>query len=103
MDSLSRPFVSSAVTAIGSPHVSPPSVDFETRIALWVSKTSKLNEIAYRSPFGANETHGSEALSNAPPEHFVSLGTTTRFQEAPPSWLTLATRPRAPPSSQRSC
>src|SRR5262245_1014245 len=88
---------------IGDPHVWPPSVDFDTRTALFVSKTSKLSEIAYRSPFGANETHGSVARSYAPPEHFDVPGTTTRFHERPWFVVTLATKPRAPALFQRSC
>jgi hypothetical protein len=103
IDSLSRPFVSSAATAIGALQWSPPSVDLETRIALFVSKASKLSEIAYRSPFGANVTHGSDARSYVPPEHFEVPGTTTRCHEPPWFVLTLATRPREPPSFQRSC
>src|SRR5262249_8287405 len=78
-------------------------VDFETRTALFESKTSKLSEIAYRSPFGANETHGSVARSKSPPEHFEVPGTTTRCHEAPWFVVTLATRPRDPALFQRSC
>jgi hypothetical protein len=105
IDCLSRPFVLSSATAIGSLQCSPKSVDFETRIALWFGFgfPTKLSAIWYRSPFGANETHGSEVRKNSPPEQALIPGMTTRCQVAPLSWLTLATSPRAPPSLQRSC
>jgi hypothetical protein len=37
------------------------------------------------------------------PEQTDTFGMTTSLQESPPSLLTPATRPRAPPSDQRSC
>jgi hypothetical protein len=63
IDCLSSPFVLSAAIAIGAPHDSPPFVDLLTKIAFAGEKKPKLREIAYRSPFGANETHGSDVRS----------------------------------------
>jgi hypothetical protein len=87
IDCLSSPFVSSSVSATGALQVpaSPtfgPWGDFDTRIALWFRfwTPRKLSEIAYGSPFGENETHGSEARRYPPPAQALNPGRTTRLQ-----------------------
>src|SRR5215510_13381062 len=54
-------------------------------------------------PFGANDSQGSVARCNVPPEHREIPGTTTDCHVVPPLKLTPATSPRDPPSAQRSC
>src|SRR5581483_1627138 len=53
----------SEISVVGSPHVSPPSVDLLTRMAE-VSRSALAERLIwYASPLGANVTHGSEARS----------------------------------------
>src|SRR6266571_3584753 len=90
------------VNVVSEPHVSPPSIDLLTVIALSKSPPLKLSAIWYAAPFGENVTQGSEARSKSPPlpvfppEQNVN-GAHDWLQVVPPSWVTEATRPRAPP------
>jgi hypothetical protein len=71
-----------------------------------VRSTDRL--IDQRSPLGAHETHGSDErpksppLAAVPPAQMLKCGIEVA-KLVPPSWLTAATRPCAPPSDQRSC
>src|SRR5919197_5262054 len=64
--------------------------------------------IDHRSPFGAHDTPGSDErpksppLAAVPPAQLLKCGV-EYAKLVPPSWLTAATKPCAPPSDQRSC
>jgi hypothetical protein len=98
----------SRMSVTGSLHVSPPFVDLLTRTAFVKSFWANEMAIWYAEPLGANVTHGSEVRSKSPP--FATVPPEQRLKcahewahVAPPSWLTAATSPCAPPSFQRSC
>src|SRR2546421_12294327 len=105
MDSLSLKLASavSLITVTGWDHVRPPSVDRLTRTPFVALAKLNVSAIAYAVPRGPKVTHGSEARSYSPPVHFVSPGTGTWRHVRPSSYVTPVTRPRAPPSFQRSC
>ena len=54
-------------------------------------------------PLGPMSTQGSDSRVQGPPSHLATRPERTVFQLAPPSSLTPASSPRAPPSFQRSC
>jgi hypothetical protein len=95
-------------TVVGSLHDDSPWRILDTRTALRVVVRSTDRLIDHRSPFGAHDTHGSDdrpkspPLAGVPPAQMLKCGT-ERAKVRPPSWLTAATRPCAPPSDQRSC
>src|SRR4029453_19902 len=88
-------------TSIGSAQVSPPSVDLLTSIPVDTRSNAWLTN--QRSPVGPKLNQGSVARWNDPPSQIVTPGMTTCVQGVPPSFVTLATSPREPPPSQRSC
>src|SRR5262245_33856952 len=93
------------MSVVGLPQCKPPSVDLLTKTPLGISGDGEWNSrpATYTSPLGANVTHGSLVRWAIPPEAWVMLGMTTFVQWLPPSVLTPATSPRAPPLDQRSC
>src|SRR5258708_6529759 len=70
-------------TVIGVDQCSPPSVDLLMKIPL-AARVVPASSTAYRSPFGANESHGSPAPMSDPPEQTVN-GMGTCCQVLPPS------------------
>src|SRR5262245_4796890 len=102
---------------IGSPQVSPPSVDLLTSMAFLPlppgrpggASMSSTRLKKYTCPLGENVTQGSVArlksppFATVPPEQSVIFGTTTVLHVKPPSKLAPATRPRDPPLDQRYC
>ena len=96
---------------MGADQVRPPFFDRLVRSALRPlppgrfagGSMSSARLIWCTVPFGENDSHGSEARSNVPPEHSVIPGIATDVHDVPPFMLTPATSPREPPSDQRSC
>src|SRR6266700_6053816 len=96
----------------GSLQWSPPSVVLLTRTPVPVVEVGprKVSErlMKYASPVGPNVTQGSEArwksppFATVPPAQALKCGY-VELQFAPPSWLTAAASPRAPPKVYRSC
>ena len=88
-------------------HVSPPSVDLLTSTPVPVAEAgpTKLTErlMKYAVPSGENVTQGSDDRWKSPP--FVAFPPAqiekagyVLLQVRPPSWLTAAASPRAPPN-----
>src|SRR5215218_7032803 len=93
-------------TRTGSVQVLDPAAIVATSTPLRVVVRSTERLIAHRSPFGAHDTQGSDErpksppLAAVPPAQLLKCGH-EYAHEAPPSWLTAATSPWAPPSDQR--
>src|SRR5206468_7192023 len=92
----------------GSLHVALPWGIRAASTALRVVVRSTDMLIDHRSPLGAHDTHGSDERPKSPPLLAVPPAQMVRCgaeyaQLVPPSWLTAARSPCAPPSDQRSC
>src|SRR2546421_4780971 len=102
----------SRTSVTGLLQVAPPSVDLLTRIPVPVADGGpmKVSErlMKYASPLGANVTQGSEARWKSPPFAVVPPAQALKcgyveLHVRPPSCVTAAASPRAPPNVYRSC
>src|SRR3954447_4791564 len=97
----------SSTIRLGPDQVRPPSVEVVDASCVGPARpavpsagfSSNVRCATYTLPSGPNETQGSLPRSRVPPVHFVRPGNVAVANVSPPSWLTPARLPNAPPST----